>query len=164
MAEKIVLSDASPLIGLAAAGGFDLLRELFGAVTVTATVRREVSAGKGLPGAGELGAAIRAGWIRVMKDLPGKTPFPWLDAGEASTLFTAMKLGASCLVLMDEVAGREQARALGLAVTGTAGVLLAARQRGLIPEVRPYFEKLMKTDFRISAEVIRTVLDDAGES
>jgi predicted nucleic acid-binding protein len=30
--------------------------------------------------------------------------------------------------------------------------------------VRPYFEKLMKTDFRISAEVIRTVLDDAGES
>lgn len=164
MAEKTVISDASPLIGLAAAGGFDLLRELFGAVMVTATVRREVGAGKSLPGAGELGAAIGAGWVRVMKDLPGETPFPWLDAGEASTLVAAMKLGGSCLVLMDEVAGREQARALGLAVTGTAGVLLVARQSGVIAEVRPCFERLMKTGFRISAEVIRTVLDDAGES
>lgn len=164
MAEKIVLSDASPLIGLAAADGFGLLRKLFGTVTVTATVRREVIAGKGLPGASDLGKAIRAGWIRVMKDFPGEMPFAWLDAGEASTLFAAMKLGRPCLVLIDETAGREQARALGLAVTGTAGVLLVAKQRGLMPKVRPYFETLMRTDFRLSAEVIRAVLDNAGES
>ena len=30
MAERLVAADASPLIGLAAAGGFDLLRSLFG--------------------------------------------------------------------------------------------------------------------------------------
>ena len=37
MAQKrLVLSDASPLIALAATGTFGLLRELFGAVSVTA--------------------------------------------------------------------------------------------------------------------------------
>ena len=39
MAERLVAADASPLIGLAAAGAFDLLRKLFGRVTVTAEVR-----------------------------------------------------------------------------------------------------------------------------
>ena len=163
MAERVVLSDTSPLIGLAAAGGFGLLRDLFGTVTITATVRREVVAGKSKPGAKEVSAAIRAGWIRVLKDPPAATPFADLDAGEATTLAAACSLGPSCLVLMDEVCGREQARALGLAVTGTAGVLFVAKQRGLIPALRPFFEALMRADFRLSTEVVRTVLEDAGE-
>lgn len=47
MAERFVVADASPLIGLAAAGAFDPLRRLFGRVTVTAAVRDEVLAGGG---------------------------------------------------------------------------------------------------------------------
>jgi predicted nucleic acid-binding protein len=164
MAERVVVSDASPLIGLAAAGGFELLRELFGTLTITATVRREVIAGKALPGAKEVRAAIRAGWIQVLKDPPGKPPFSTLDPGEASILAAAAKLGRPCLILIDELAGREQAKALGFAVTGTAGLLLVAKKRGLIPAVRPYFEALMKADFRLSAELVRAVLKDAGES
>ena len=50
MAERLVAADASPLIGLAAAGAFDLLRRLFGEVTVTNAVRDEVLAGRELPG------------------------------------------------------------------------------------------------------------------
>jgi hypothetical protein len=64
---------------------------------------------------------------------------------------------------MDEICGREQARALGLAVTGTAGVLFVAKRRGLIPALRPFFEALIRADFRLSTEVVRTVLEDAGE-
>lgn len=45
MAERLVAADASPLIGLAAAGAFDLLHRLFDRVTVTAAVRDEVIAG-----------------------------------------------------------------------------------------------------------------------
>ncbi|MDE0227483.1 MAG: hypothetical protein OXJ62_01340 [Spirochaetaceae bacterium] len=66
MAERLVAADASPLIGLAAAGGFDLLRGLFGRLTITNTVRDEVLAGGDLPGAAELAAAIRDGWIEIV--------------------------------------------------------------------------------------------------
>lgn len=65
MAERLVAADASPLIGLAAAGGFDLLRRLFGQLTITNTVRDEVLAGGDLPRAAELAAAIRDGWVQV---------------------------------------------------------------------------------------------------
>ena len=54
MDARLVAADASPLIGLAVAGGFELLHTLFGTVTVTVVVRDEVLAGGGLPGAAEL--------------------------------------------------------------------------------------------------------------
>ena len=59
MAERLVAADASPLIGLAAAGAFHLLRTLFDQITVTAAVRDEVLPGTQLPGGNELAEAIR---------------------------------------------------------------------------------------------------------
>jgi len=44
--DPIVLSDTSPLIGLAAAGCFDVLRELFGAVSITESVQRTEAGAK----------------------------------------------------------------------------------------------------------------------
>lgn len=164
MAQKVVLSDASPLIGLAAAGGFELLHKLFRRVTITAAVRREVAAGKELPGAKELAAAIDAKWIRVIKGPPVDDEFAELGDGEASTLSAALKIGRDCLVLMDEPLGRAHAKARGIAVTGMAGVLLAAKRAGLVKAVQPFFETLAATDFRISDEVVRTILEDAGET
>ena len=58
MADRFVAADASPLIGLATAGAFHLLKELFGRVTVTPAVRDEVLAGGSLPGAPELAEAV----------------------------------------------------------------------------------------------------------
>lgn len=66
MALRLVVADASPLIGLASAGTLDLLRHLFGGVAITSTVRDEVLADGQRPGASELDAAIRNGWITVM--------------------------------------------------------------------------------------------------
>ena len=165
MAEaRIVLSDASPLIALAAAGVFDLLRALFGSVTVTATVRREVLAGKGRPGDRELREAIRAGWVRVQRARPPDPQLADLDEGEATTLAAAAPLGARCLVLIDDPLARRRARALGLSIVGTAGVLLIAKKRRLIPAVRPLLEALMNRDFRLSAQVVAAVLEEAGEA
>ena len=59
MAEHLVPAAASPLIGLAAAGGFDLLQRLFGRIVVTAQIRDEVLAVGELPGASELASAVR---------------------------------------------------------------------------------------------------------
>jgi predicted nucleic acid-binding protein len=162
--ETLVLSDASPLIALAAADTFDVLHSLFRAVSITESVRREVTARKSLPGAAEVAQAIRDGWIRRLPDPRRGTVFPTLGAGETTTLNAAVRFGAGCLVLMDDAAARIEAGALGLTVTGTAGILLVARRRKLISAVRPRLEKLIAAGFRISPGVIRTILDEAGES
>ena len=137
MAQRLVAADASPLIGLASAGAFDLLRELFHNVTVTAAVRDEVLAGGELPGAPELEAAIRDGWIEIVPNRRDPE-FVDLGAGEASTLVLAKNHPGACLVLMDDPLGRSNARAHGLVVTGVAGVLLAARKAGLVYGIRPF--------------------------
>ena len=67
MDARLVAADASPLIGLAAAGAFDLLRKLFGTVIATAVGTGRGAAGGGLPGAAELAEAARAGWIEVVE-------------------------------------------------------------------------------------------------
>ncbi len=164
MAKAVVVTDASPLIGLAAAGAFDLLRGLFGTLTVTAAVRDEVLAGGALPGARELEAATGAGWIEVDPVVRGVDAFPELDAGEASTLALALEHGGDCLVLMDEPMGRARAQERGIAVAGLAGVLLAAKRAGLVERIGPFFEALERSNFRISTEIVRAVLEEAGET
>ena len=164
MAERLVAADASPLIGLAVAGAFDLLCRQFGRITVTAAVRDEVMAGGDRPGAREITEAIQSGWIEVAANPVSSERFVDLGAGEGSTLALAIENPARCLVLMDEPLGRAHARAHGIAVTGLAGVLLAAKRSGFISNVRRYLERLEASNFRLSEEVIWTVLEQAGEA
>ena len=163
MANRLVVADASPLIGLAVAGEFDLLRKLFGRVMVTDAVRDEVLSGEDLPGSLELSNAIQAGWV-VVVDVPfDAAAYPGLGAGEASTLGYATGHRASCLVLMDDLLGRSHAKANGLAHTGLAGVLVAAKKRGLLSEVRPLLGKLEAGNFRLSRQLVAALLEQVGE-
>ena len=164
MAKRLVAADESPLIGLAAAGAFDLLRRLFGRVTVTPEVHDEIMAGGGRPGVREMTEAIENGWIVVAGAGLDKAQFAELGAGEASTLALAIESPGSSLILMDEPLGRAYAQARGIPVTGLAGVLLAAKRAGFISSVGPLLERLEGSNFRLSAGVIRTILDQAGES
>lgn len=164
MAEELVVADASTLIGLAAAGAFDLLRELFGQVAVSTRVRDEVLAGDDRPGVRELSRAIGDGWITVIHVEPSEAVAANLEVGEASTLTLAIEHSGSSLVLMDEAIGRSYARAWGLHVTGLVGVLLSAKREGLVPRVRPFLERLQKGSFRVSDEFVDTIIKEAGES
>ena len=164
MADRLVTAAASPLIGLAAAGGFDLLRKLFGHLKITDTVRDEVLAGGDLPGAAELTEAIRHGWIEVEHTRADAGAFADLGAGELSTLTLAAAHVGPSLILMDEPLGRSYANTHGLAVTGVAGVLLAAKRACLLSHVRPFLERLAARDFRLSDQIVRAVPEQAGEA
>ena len=159
---RFIAADASPLIGLATAGAFDVLRELFGTVTITRLVKDEIAARSDRPGAAELEAAMRAGWIRVAPTPLDTWNFAQIDAGEASTIALASQ-HERALVLMDDTLGREQATALGLEAIGITGVLLAAKRARLIDAIRPLLERLARRGFTIPADALRTALADAGE-
>jgi len=160
---RLVLTDASPLIGLAVVGGVPWLEALFGEVWLPAEVEREVLAGPVARGRAAVQSAMGAGWLKVWGGTPSEPELPDLDEGEAACIRIALAHGAEALLLMDERAGRMLAVEHGLRVAGTAAVIGMAKSRGLIPSAKQVFERLHASDFRISAEVIRTVLQRVGE-
>lgn len=160
---RFVAADASPLIGLASAGALHLLRELFGTVTITRLVKDEVTGWRDRPGAQELDAAMREGWVRVASAPPETWRLTGIDAGEASTIALAAQ-HAGALVLMDDALGRAQAAALGIELLDVPGLLLAAKRARLIEAVQPIVARLGRRGFTISEDARRTLLREAGEN
>jgi predicted nucleic acid-binding protein len=159
---QIVIADASPIIILAQIGGLDWLVPLFGKVWLTEIVRDEILPG-GKPGEKAILEALASSVLVVIdKDWP-KPQFPELDEGEASTIRAALNLPEKCLLLMDERLGRMVAQENGLSVAGVAGLIGMSKKRGLIPSASAVFEQLLQTDFRISPDLIRSVLLKVGE-
>jgi predicted nucleic acid-binding protein len=158
-----VLSDASPLIGLARVDGLSWLQALFGTVWVPQEVRREVLPGRNLPDERVLLAAFDRGDLCVCPATPLEPTLPELDEGETACIRLVLADAAPALLLMDELAGRAIATEHGLRVAGTAAIIGMARARGLIPSARAVFARLHASDFRISAPVIATILRRVGE-
>ena len=159
----IVVSDASPIIGLAAIGQLGLLRDLYDRTLIPEEVRAEVLRAPHRPGADELRAAH---WIEVRASTPGPL-FEELRAilhkGEAEALTLAVETHAD-LVLMDERRGRREAARLGLTPIGVLGVLIEAKDAEYIARVRPHLDALhTQAGFRFDDALRRRVLSAAGE-
>lgn len=86
-----------------------------------------------------------------------------LDEGEASAIALALEIENSILIL-DELKGRKVADRLDLRYSGTLGLILSAKQNGIINSVKPVLNKIRSTDFRFSDELLETVLKEAGEA
>lgn len=160
----IVVSDASPIIGLAAVDLLDLLHDLYGEVLIPTEVYREISvAGSHAPGVREI---ERADWIRVqaVQDASLIQALALeLDTGEAEAIALSVEVEAD-LVLIDERRARAVAARFGRPVIGVIGVLTEAKLRGLISAVRPVLDALdLRAGFRISAALRARVLEAADE-
>jgi len=167
---RLVLSDASPLIGLARVDGLPWLATLFGSVGVPDEVRREVLSRQQWPDEQAIGAAFETGILRrldapseVRKEISESLALANLDEGEAACIRYALASAGSVLLLMDEKAGRSVAQDHGLPVAGTAALIGMAHQRGLIPSAKAVFARLHASDFRIAAGVIAEILRRVGE-
>lgn len=160
----IVVSNTTPLIGLASIQHLDLLRQLFGQVHIPQAVFDEtVVAGHEESSAKhEVPAAAWIKTVRVQDRLAVEVLLDEMDLGEAETLVLARELHADW-VLMDEKKGRRKLTEMGLRKVGTIGILLRAKQAGLLPLVRPHLEQLRQQGFSISQSIIDSVLRQADE-
>lgn len=152
----IVVSDNSVLSCLAEIGELDLLRRLYGKVTITETIRLE-AVHAGAPERLRQLILTVPDWISVVPDeSPNLEETGALDAGEASAITLAWQHRDSSLLILDEKRGRKVAGALGLRITGTAGLLTDAAAEGLI-DFEDVFLRLARTEFRLSPQIVETL-------
>ncbi|KAA3662962.1 MAG: DUF3368 domain-containing protein [Chloroflexi bacterium] len=160
----IVVSNTTPLIGLASIQKFHLLHQLFGTIHIAQAVFDEVvTDGHEISGAKtETSAAV---WIEtrtIQDELAVEVLLDELDRGEAETIVLAREMNAD-LVLMDEKKGRRKLVQLNIMKIGTVGILLKAKQVGLIPSIQTDLIHLRELGFSISQPVIDAVLKQANE-
>ena len=160
----IVVSDSSPLVALSFIRQLDLLQQLYGQVLVPEAVWQELLAGQSHPGRD---AVLNATWIErgaVKNRQLVIALFQDLDLGEAEAIALAVETKAS-LLLVDERLGRRTAQHFGLNIIGVIGVLVDAKHRGLIAEIKPYLDQLrILAGFRVSDALYQRVLTDEQEA
>ncbi|GMR24929.1 MAG: hypothetical protein BMS9Abin39_0200 [Ignavibacteria bacterium] len=67
------------------------------------------------------------------------------------------------VLIIDDLKGRKLAKKLKLNITGTLGVILKAKEKGIIKSTKGVFEKLKQSNFRISEKVETELLKLSGE-
>jgi predicted nucleic acid-binding protein len=160
---RIVVADASPLIGLSIVCGLEWLSNLFGEIWMPQEVRREVLSGKNSRGESEIRSTIEEGWLKVWPEPVALEETIDLDEGESACIQIALNHSDDVLLIMDERAGRAFAQEKEIPIAGTAAIIGMAKMNGLITSAYEVFAALHASDFRISATVIKTILDRVGE-
>jgi len=158
--QRIVVSDAGPLISLGRLDQLPLLGALFAEVQVPDIVIDECLARPDMPDAQRIWQALASGLL--LRCPAPSMQLPGLQPGESAAIGRALEIGAA--LLMDERAGRSRALALGLEVTGTVGVLVRARRRGLVGPLTPLLAALRASGQRLSDALVRQALADVGEA
>ena len=154
--------NTSPWISLALCGQTDLLNSFYENVLLPPAVKQEIIAGgKSQVGVQELENAT---WLQIMeiKDSTKISLLHELDRGEAEVIILAKEQRVD-EVIIDEKVARMQARVIGLKVIGTPGLLLRAKNRGLIHEIRPLINMILEEGIYIHENIVRGILQEAGK-
>ena len=107
-------------------------------------------------------AATTGGQLQVVKDpVSIRNALLGLDEGEQTALEMALQLNAP--ILIDERKGRVVARNHHLKVIGVLGVLLLAKNKGLVQEIKPLLNLLRDSDYFLGEAIISRVLVLANE-
>lgn len=159
----IRIVNTAPLIFLAKLNRLELLRQGVETVFVPPAVLRELRA---VPdeAAVAVGAALDDWLIERACSTSGllEVISRSIDPGEAEVIALALELGSTDVVL-DDLDARRFARRNGLQPIGTLGLLLAAKQNGLIPSLRDEIDRLRSFGLHASDVLIAAVLEDADE-
>jgi predicted nucleic acid-binding protein len=157
-----VILNNTPLVALWLVAQLSLLRDLYGQVVIPAAVQVEFLAIERLA---RQQALDQAHWIQVreLTNPQQARVYVGLDQGEAEVLALALEQSAS-LVVIDERRGRRYAQRLGLPLTGTLGLLLLAKEKGLITAVTPLLKQLQTGGLYFEDALIAHTLELAGEA
>lgn len=160
----IIISDTSPVSNLFIVNRLHLLHDIYGKIIIPTAVYRELMA---LANSNfDISEISNAPWIeqKQVKDISLLKKYEnIIDEGESEAIVLAKELHAD-LLLIDESMGRQIAAKEGIHTIGLLGVLIEAKKKQLIKEVKPIMEELRtRARFRIKEELYVEVLKLVGE-
>ena len=155
-----VVANTTPLISLASIGKLELLKDIFGEIIIADAVYSEIKAKQGY-GYNE----IDNDFIKV-QNIKGIVYRDFLlnqlDLGETETIILAKEIDAD-FVIIDENIAYKIAKSSELQVVRTLSILLRAKDRGLIPALKPLLDEMILKGRWYSQRVYKTILEQAGE-
>lgn len=136
----MIVADTTPLSAFLRIGREALIQALTGELHIPGAVALELDHGQKLFGPWR----ERLPYVQIHQ-VPS-SPFLTLlkrelDAGEAEAIALAIERKGE-LLLIDEANGRSVAQRLNLSIIGSVGLVLLAKDRGLIPAALPVLEAL----------------------
>ncbi len=153
-----IVSNTSPSSYLVLIGEVGILQQLYGKIYVPNAVLSELNS----PDAPQ----VLRDWVQshpawlIVQDPAVIQASLALHAEETHAISLAMEVHAERLII-DEQAGRESARSLGVPVVGTVGLLDLAAERGFV-DLPLALKRLNSTNFRIAQSLIEEVLQRDG--
>jgi predicted nucleic acid-binding protein len=152
----IVVADTSPINYLVLVDAISVLPKLYNEVVIPQAVFEELQTKETL---GKVRSWIEhlLSWLSIKQStaLLDLNLFN-LDPGEREAIVLVNELRADALII-DDRAGREEAKKRGIFVIGTLGVLNSAAENDLI-DLPAVLDKLQTTSFRASARLISDLL------
>ena len=148
-----VVADTSPLVALHQISLMRILPALFGVILIPPAVAQEAI------------SVNLESWIEIrqlQQEIPAAVIHADVDLGESEAISLALEVHASQLIV-DDLQARRLATSLGLSIIGTTGLLLAAKQKGLITAVREPLNKLLELGFHLHPNLYRDTIVKAGE-
>lgn len=156
----IIVADSSALVALAVCDGLHWLDALYQEVRVPSAVFEEcVVAGK--PEAEKLRSYLSDKTVDIdLSDLV--ITANGLGAGELQAMALYKHLNAHHL-LIDDQRAKKVASLNDIKAIGSLGLLLRAKEKGLITEIKPYATAIQQANLYLSNAVMNEVLRLAGE-
>lgn len=157
-----VIINSTPLIALCKAGRLELLKAMYGEVTIPDAVFREVTEKSDSV---QQSLVENSDWIHVghiSEDADRKMYKAKLHAGEVEVMILAQETNAD-LVVIDDLEARKTADYLGLTLTGTIGILLKAKQLGHLSQVMPVIKEMERQHIYFSEALLAKIKRLANE-
>ena len=163
MPSKIVIVNSTPIIALASIDKISLLKELYGKIYIPEAVLDEITIKPGSKA--QLSIKSSDDWITIktIRNTEAKKFFKvQLHDGEVEVMILGGELRADTLIIDDYIA-REYAKYLGFKVTGTLGVILKSKEKGIIDCVKLLVDELIANGIYIEDKLYENILRIAGE-
>ena len=155
-----VVANTTPIISLSAIGQLHILEKLFGRIIIAEAVYQEI---KAKPSYGY--DQIESAFIEVRSIQGGLYKdflLSQLDSAEAETILLAKEINAD-FVIIDENLGYRFANNAGLTAIRTLSLLLRAKEKGHITQLKPLMDEMIAKGRWYSESVYKAILAKAGE-
>lgn len=158
-----VIVNTTPLIALCHVSQLDLLKKMYGEISIPQAVYEELSEKKESICKRQVDASLD--WIHVerIKDQMAKAMFKTqLHDGEVEVMILAKEKGAD-IVIIDDANAKRHAKYLELPVTGTLGILIKAKRQGYLCELKPVIQEMIDKHIYISEKLMKLCLEQVNE-